>query len=123
MPKMETKLPKPYNWDAKVMAALRKVWRFSPERACAFADAADLIKGFVVCQGCGGSFDKRVAQADHLVPVVPLSGFDSWDQVIHRMQHGTLRILCSDCHKAVSKEQAAQRALLRKQAKAMLKSK
>lgn len=37
---------------------------------------------------------------DHIVPVVPTSGFDSWDGVIHRLfcDEDNLQLLCRECH-------------------------
>jgi 5-methylcytosine-specific restriction endonuclease McrA len=54
------------------------------------------------CPECGKLYPKGKMQADHINPVVPVTGFDSWDGVIARMyvEQENYRVLCKSCHAA-----------------------
>ena len=112
------KEPKAYNWDAKIMAALRKIWRFSPERKAALDAAANPEnKQEVVCASCGAWTHVKLAKVDHLFPIVPVAGFDSWDDVIHTLRFGSLQVLCESCHAFKTRTENAERAKIRREAK------
>lgn len=68
------------------------------------------------CASCEKLFPLKDVAVDHIEPVVPVTGFVSWDDVIHKMycNSDNLQVLCSDCHKLKSKEEAAQRKLHKK---------
>lgn len=53
---------------------------------------------------------KNIA-VDHISPVVPVSGFDSWDNVIKRLFCDVegLQLLCRDCHETKCKEEMDER--------------
>jgi 5-methylcytosine-specific restriction endonuclease McrA len=110
----KAKTPKPYNWDVKIMSALRKVWRFSPERRAAI-DAARVLDfhNEVWCASCNARVHVKLAAVDHVEPIVLLTGFDSWDGVIHRLRTNPMQILCDSCHKAKTKAENAQRRALK----------
>lgn len=117
------KKPKPYNWDSKIMSALRKVWRFSPERRAALKAAEHPEdRNLVLCASCGQWVHPKLADVDHVEPAVPVIGFDSWDALIHRMRHNALAVLCDQCHAIKTKSENAQRAANRR-AKKGLRSK
>ena len=63
------------------------------------------------CEECNDCFAKGDMHADHIDPVIPLNGFDSWDAVIERMfcEKEGFRILCKECHSKVTKEENAAR--------------
>lgn len=105
---MSKKAPKPYDWDQKTISALRKVWRFSPERRNAL-DLAKVDTKTVQCNACGTIIDKRMAVVDHVEPVVPVTGFDSWDGYISRLKSPRLQVLCEGCHGTITKAQNALR--------------
>lgn len=67
------------------------------------------------CAGCGGEFVGAKMQADHIEPVVPLTGFTTWDEIIERMfcEADNFQALCLDCHK----EKSAQERRLAKEYK------
>lgn len=117
---MAKKQAKQYNWDTKITAAIRKVWRYSPERRAAIL-AARVDDHMVECAACHTVVHEKLAAVDHVNPCVPLSGFDGWDNFIERMKTGQMQILCDSCHKAKTKQENAQRALLRRAAKAKLR--
>lgn len=118
---MTKKKPKPYNWDTKIMSAIRKVWRFSPERRKCLEEAATR-HGKVFCTMCCIYEHPKLIIVDHIDPVVPVTGFDSWDGVIQRMRHNNLMTLCDSCHKAKTKAENAARAANRRAAKKGKKS-
>lgn len=53
------------------------------------------------CKKCRKPFPRKQVQVDHIKPVVPKSGFTSWDDYIERLfcEKGNLQILCKKCHK------------------------
>jgi len=59
------------------------------------------------CEECHELFPAKDMQADHIEPIVPLTGFDSWDNVIERLycevEH--YQALCKECHSKKSKEE------------------
>lgn len=60
-----------------------------------------------LCNGCKESFPKADVQCDHVLPVVPASGFTTWDEYIDRMfcKVDNLQVLCSTCHKIKTKSE------------------
>lgn len=63
------------------------------------------------CPVCEKLYPKGMMQADHVQPVVPVSGFDSWDGVIARLycEEEHFQPICRACHKAKSLEENKQR--------------
>ena len=59
------------------------------------------------CEECWELFPASGMQADHIEPVVPLTGFDSWDAVIERLycEVDGYQALCKECHKEKTKEE------------------
>lgn len=56
------------------------------------------------CNCCKNAFPAKDVQVNHITPVVPVDGFDSWDAVIARMycEKDGLEVLCIPCHKGVT---------------------
>jgi len=63
------------------------------------------------CPECKELFPKGKMHADHVVPIVPLTGFDSWDNVIERLycEKAGFQPLCKICHSAKTKIENKQR--------------
>lgn len=63
------------------------------------------------CNSCHGVFVAKSVVVDHIEPVVPVSGFSSWDEVISRMfcPVDGLQVLCKPCHAIKTKEENALR--------------
>jgi 5-methylcytosine-specific restriction endonuclease McrA len=63
------------------------------------------------CSRCKESFPQKDVEVNHIVPVVPVTGFDSWDGVIERMfcEEDGLEVVCKPCHKQISQEEREQR--------------
>ena len=53
------------------------------------------------CNICKEEFTNSHVEVDHIDPIVPLSGFTTWDEYIKRMFCGAenLQVLCKPCHK------------------------
>lgn len=124
------KPPKPYNggqWTAArfrsfIMSALRRAqW---PQKYASIASA--YVKDGINpktgkpcklhrCPACGELHPKGMMQADHINPVIPLTGFDSWDGVITRLycEKEGFRPLCKPCHRQLTNEQNKQRKALK----------
>jgi hypothetical protein len=90
---------------------------------------ARVERGFYKCAACAAIVPataittlkngkvKRVKNVaiDHIAPVVPLTGFDSWDGVIDRLfcDEEGLQLLCRDCHEIKCQEETSGRKLHR----------
>ena len=63
------------------------------------------------CNGCGEIFPQSQIDINHIEPVVPVEGFDSWDGVIRRMfcEKEGMEALCKPCHKRITKEENSSR--------------
>jgi len=59
------------------------------------------------CEVCNDCFAKGDMRADHLIPLVPLTGFDSWSAVIERafVEKEGFSVCCLDCHKIKTLEE------------------
>ena len=63
------------------------------------------------CNSCKQEFPGKEMQVNHIVPVIPTSGFVSWDSVVERMfcEKIGLEALCIPCHKTITKEENDER--------------
>jgi 5-methylcytosine-specific restriction endonuclease McrA len=50
-------------------------------------------------------------RADHIDPIVPVTGFDNWDALIGRLfcELDGFQAICVECHAAKTKEENAER--------------
>lgn len=66
---------------------------------------------FYHCANCNADYVAKEVEVNHIIPVIPVSGFDSWDGVIKRMfcEAEHLEVLCKPCHKKLTKEENEQR--------------
>lgn len=113
-----------------LISALRKIWRWSPQRREAIKKAT---KGkYVECAACKELLSassprgqRKPYTVDHISPIVrpgkghsptipKQAGQMSWDEYIDRMMFGELQILCHPCHKAKTKEENNARKKSRK---------
>lgn len=64
-----------------------------------------------LCAACREAFPAKEVQVNHKIPVVPVSGFDSWDGVISRLycEAEHLEVLCIPCHKAITQQENQER--------------
>lgn len=63
------------------------------------------------CSRCQGDFPGKDVEVNHITPVVPVDGFDSWDGVIKRMfcEKDGLELVCKPCHKEITAEENNKR--------------
>lgn len=68
------------------------------------------------CAKCKESFVAKDIQVDHILPVVPPSGFTTWDDFIKRLfcPAKELQVLCKPCHAIKTKKENAARTKARK---------
>lgn len=105
MVKKSTKKKKPFDLHTFLIAQLRlasnklRKYHLVPTYDDVLAKAR-VTYGKYRCADCSDSFDRQNVQIDHISPVVPVTGFDTWDGYIHRLFVGTdgLQILCKSCH-------------------------
>lgn len=59
------------------------------------------------CIQCNALFPQHGVQVDHIEPIVPVTGFTNWDDVIKRMfcELDNLQVLCKACHQVKSQEE------------------
>ena len=90
---------------------------------------ARVRRGFYKCAGCklevaatlpavyqsgkkkGQPYRRKNAIVDHIAPIVPASGFTSWDDVVARMfcEVDNLQVLCHECHQLKCAEERKER--------------
>jgi 5-methylcytosine-specific restriction endonuclease McrA len=94
------KKKKEWTYKGYLFGALRRIFRWSPERRAALEAARQGLK--YLCAKCGKLFDKRKIAVDHITPVVsPETGFVDWNTYIVRLfvTKDQLQVLCKPCHK------------------------
>lgn len=109
--------------EAKYKSFIKSALRGATRKWAPIQDvfkAARVRRGYYACAGCEREVPatikvgrKRIKNAvvDHILPIVPTSGWDSWDAVIERMfcEKDNLQVLCKECHDAKSKAENAER--------------
>lgn len=112
----KSKKPKKFAYKGKIMSAARRIWLYSPMRKEAL-NRNKTDDGYHRCEKCR-QLTEEVA-IDHEPPVVPLSGWDSWDNVFERMfcPSSALHKLCHKCHSKKTAEEASSRKESRKNKK------
>jgi hypothetical protein len=75
--------------------------------------ASGRLAKFYTCNICKEAFPAKLVEVNHIIPVVPVTGFDSWDGVIERMfcEKEHLEVCCKPCHKTISKQENQERKL------------
>lgn len=63
------------------------------------------------CNSCGWISGKKDFQLDHIISVIPVSGWDNFDGFIDRLfcEADGYQLLCKPCHQIKSAEENAQR--------------
>lgn len=90
-----------------VISALRRIWRWSPDRKKALKNA-EVRKDTYRCNACRRLFDRKKVAVDHKRPVVnPRYGFKDWNTYITRLyvMGPLLQVLCKQCHQEKTKEE------------------
>lgn len=103
-----------------IMSMLRSKSRFWKPRNAALEaacvgrkenPATGKLKKHYECATCKRHIMVEEVDLDHIDPVIPLDGFDSWDGVVSRLypEVDGWRVLCKPCHKQLTQEQNKQR--------------
>ena len=69
------------------------------------------------CARCGMLFSAANVAVDHISPVIPIEGFDTWEGVVERMfcEPEGLQVLCkTPCHAEKTASERMQRKFLKK---------
>lgn len=105
-------------YRAFFMSTLRKArWpvKYEALKRAAVGKKINPVSGklatFYRCAKCGGEFPAKEVQSDHINPIVPITGFDSWDGVIKRLavEIDGFQCLCKTCHAEKTKKENDQR--------------
>jgi len=95
-----------------VISGLRRLSYKIPSRSIALTRAR-VKRGWYKCELCGKLVKKSAISVDHKLPIVPISGWDSFDGYIERLfcNPEDLQIICKDpCHSSKTKlENSARR--------------
>lgn len=73
--------------------------------------ASGRVAKFYRCGSCQNAFVAKDVEVDHILPVVPVTGFDSYDGLIERTfcEKDGLMVLCKTCHKSKTKKENEER--------------
>ena len=65
------------------------------------------------CNSCKKEFPAKEVQVDHVIPIVPVTGFTSWDEVVDNMfcEAENLQVLCTECHSVKSLRERQERKI------------
>lgn len=107
---MSKKEKKARNLNSYIFAGLGKVWMWWPARNEVKKRCKIVNKpGWYRCELCKQEREK--IDIDHIIPIVPISGFTTWDAYINArfVAASKLQGICKDCHKAKTKEENKKR--------------
>lgn len=111
---METngKTLKTFNKKAFIIATLRRASYRYPGRNEALKRAR-VARGLYLCNYCKKVFPRKQVKVDHIIPVVGLQGFVSWDEYIDRMypEPEGFQVLCEFDHNIKTKLENQARKL------------
>lgn len=99
-----------------LMAILRRASRFwKPSDIC--IEKTRISKGVHLCPSCNQIHKRKDMKKDHIDPVVPVTGFTSWDTIINRLfvSEEGWQALCVTCHDKKTKEENEKRKALKKE--------
>lgn len=73
--------------------------------------ASGRLASFYKCNTCLQEYVVKDVQVNHIVPVVPTTGFISWDDTINRLfcEADGLEVLCIPCHKKITQQENLER--------------
>jgi len=117
--------------DAKWKSFIKNQLRGATRKWAPIGDClrnARVERGLYMCEGCkkhvpttvkNGARRTKNVLVDHIEPIVPVTGWVSWDSCIERMfcEEDNLQLLCKACHDSKSKEETGERAMHRAKAK------
>lgn len=76
-------------------------------------------RGMYKCNLCEQTYSRSQINIDHIIPVVDIKGFTTWDDYIKRLygKPEEFQILCSSCHSAKTSIEQEMRKEYRKRKK------
>lgn len=95
----------------RVKGALRSLSYKTPMRAAALKRAR-IERGKYKCELCGTIGGPKTMAVDHTDPIIPITGFKSWDDTISRLfcTSDKLKTICKKpCHSEKTKAENAER--------------
>lgn len=97
---------KVFNVKSFAIAVLRRASYRSPTRSQVLKEARRTRNNYV-CADCSEVFPRKAVAVDHKEPVVPVTGWDSFDGFICRLfcPSTGLQVLCKPCHKEKTNEE------------------
>ena len=103
-------MAKTFNFKSYIVAILRRASYRNPQRSEALRRAR-IARNMYVCNSCGDKKGRKEIAVDHINPVVPVTGWVSFDDFIYRLFCGVdqLQVLCKICHKVKSKAENKER--------------
>lgn len=107
-------------FNSFVKSALRSASQRWPPKYTVLSDAcvgqkenpkSGRLAKFYKCNKCRNEFVAKEVEVNHIFPVIPTTGFDSWDNVIARLfcEREGLEVLCKPCHKDITKQENKER--------------
>lgn len=122
MTKKKIKSTKDSSFRSFLMSGLRRLSRFwQPAKVC--LGKARISRGVYQCNMCKTVVGAKEIKVDHIEPVIPIEGFESWDIVIERLfcEEDGFQAICKTCHDSKTQIENNKRKAWRKE-KAVLKS-
>lgn len=98
---------RPFNLVSYLRSVLRKASYRHPQRSEAMRQAR-VAYGTYRCAVCGKNKKPKEVAVDHVTPVVPITGWDSWDGFISRLfcDAEGLQVICrTPCHEEKTKKE------------------
>jgi len=104
-----------------LIAVLRKFSRFWAPKENVLKKSK-IARGLHQCSLCSAIVNYKEIKVDHIEPVVPVTGFTTWDDLINRLfcEEAGLQAICEACHSEKTKKENESRKRWRKE-KAVLK--
>jgi 5-methylcytosine-specific restriction endonuclease McrA len=104
-----------------LISVLRRFSRFW-EPSNSVLKKARIARGMYQCSLCSKVVGSKEMKVDHIEPVVPVTGFTTWDDLISRLfcEESGLQAICKPCHDEKTKKENEQRRRCMKE-KAVLK--
>lgn len=105
-------MAKKWNQRSKIVAALRRVWRYSPMRHEALNRSNVGIKQRL-CESCSRIFNPKLIEVHHKEPMM---GILDWNVFIDKLfcSSTKLAVLCEECHKNENKKLQIQQRKISK---------
>jgi 5-methylcytosine-specific restriction endonuclease McrA len=99
-----------------LISVLRRFSRFW-EPSSIVLKRARIARGMYQCTACSKIVGAKEIKIDHIEPVVPVTGFTNWDDLIGRLfcEESGLQAICKSCHDNKTKEENEKRKRWRKE--------